>query len=76
VCDIDGEVDLARTSNSANVSRQLSNTLEPGVTVSKQQRSLWSDGVGAVEPIGRDCLCWCVFESVIRRLWSAGHYPK
>jgi hypothetical protein len=37
VCDVDGEVDLAGNGNSANIPRQLSDTLGPGVTLSKQQ---------------------------------------
>jgi hypothetical protein len=37
VCDGDGDGDVAGNGNSANISRQLSNTLMPGVTVSKRQ---------------------------------------
>lgn len=54
VCDIVGDGDMAETGNSADISRQLSNTLEPRVTVSKQHRSLRSDGVGWAEPVARD----------------------
>lgn len=63
VRDVDGDGDVAGNGNSANISRQLSNTLEADVTVAKQQRYIWADGVGTTEPIIRDCV------------WSVSRYP-
>jgi len=62
VCDFDSDVVLAEIGNSANISRQLPNTLEPSGTVTERQTYLWSDGVGETEPIARDCICVSVVE--------------
>jgi hypothetical protein len=61
--DGDGDDDLAGNGNSVNISRQLSNTPEPDVTVSQQQRYIWADGVGTTEPVVWGCV------------WSVSRYP-